>query len=230
MPIAYIGDIQAASPGRWAASCSSRRRAGPRSGRPIPVRASMRETLDWSTPRYSASFAWLQPRRSRRARTSIGVSMSPPYMPCAYTIVKAKCTDGPCDKHTMGSGAAEQATRLREARIAAGFTSARSAAERHSWVYETYIQHEQGIRGLTRAARKYARAFGVSEAWLLTGDGVGPGKSGAEAARLNAALVEISVNLTPERRANLLRYARDQLLAQGQELQRDLRGDGDAEG
>ncbi len=39
------------------------------------------------------------------------------------------------------------------------------------WVYETYSLHERGERGIKKAAGKYAVAFGVSEAWLLTGEG-----------------------------------------------------------
>ena len=67
----------------------------------------------------------------------------------------------------------DQARRLREARLAAGFTSAKAAAERHGFNYTTYSQHERGIAGITRAAKDYARAFKVSEAWLLTGEGNG---------------------------------------------------------
>lgn len=66
------------------------------------------------------------------------------------------------------------AKRLEAARVARGFTSPKKAAAFFGWVYETYIQHEQGIRGLTRAAGKYAEAFRVSEGWLLTGEGQGP--------------------------------------------------------
>ena len=65
----------------------------------------------------------------------------------------------------------DAAKRLQRARERAGFPSAKAAATRHGWVYDTYAQHENGARGLTRAAKKYARAFKVSEGWLLTGDG-----------------------------------------------------------
>lgn len=63
------------------------------------------------------------------------------------------------------------AKRLEQARIARGFGTAKDAARYFGWTYETYIQHEQGIRGISRAAGKYAKAFRVSEAWLLTGEG-----------------------------------------------------------
>lgn len=66
------------------------------------------------------------------------------------------------------------AQRLEKARIARGFESARAASEYFGWKYDTYAQHENGTRGITRAAEKYAKAFRVSEAWLLTGEGIGP--------------------------------------------------------
>lgn len=48
-----------------------------------------------------------------------------------------------------------------------GFKSARAAALRYHWGLDTYTKHERGERGIGRAVRKYARAFGVDEAWLL---------------------------------------------------------------
>ncbi len=69
----------------------------------------------------------------------------------------------------------DYAQRLELARIARGFPSARAAAEYFGWVYDSYAQHENGTRGISRAAAKYAHAYRVSEAWLLTGEGVGPG-------------------------------------------------------
>lgn len=67
----------------------------------------------------------------------------------------------------------EQAARLRQARENAGFRTAKAAAARHGFNYTTYSQHERGQTGITRAAKTYARAFKVSEAWLLTGEGDG---------------------------------------------------------
>lgn len=72
------------------------------------------------------------------------------------------------------------AKRLEQARIDRGFRTAKDAARYYGWTYETYIQHEQGIRGISRAAGKYAKAFRVSEGWLLTGEG-----SGAPAAKVS---------------------------------------------
>lgn len=68
----------------------------------------------------------------------------------------------------------EQAARLRQVRELRGFKHAKEAAERHHFVYATYSQHERGQSAITRAAKDYARAFKVSEAWLLTGEGNGP--------------------------------------------------------
>jgi phage repressor protein C with HTH and peptisase S24 domain len=67
----------------------------------------------------------------------------------------------------------DQARRLREARLAAGFETAKKAAARFGFNYTTYSQHERGQTGITRAASDYAKAFRVSEAWLLTGEGSG---------------------------------------------------------
>jgi phage repressor protein C with HTH and peptisase S24 domain len=71
----------------------------------------------------------------------------------------------------MSDDLPEFALRLQEARSRRGFESARKASEYFGWKYDTYAQHENGTRGLVRAAAKYAKAFRVSEAWLLTGEG-----------------------------------------------------------
>lgn len=71
----------------------------------------------------------------------------------------------------MSDDRPETAKRLEMARIKRGFSTAKDAARFFGWVYETYIQHEQGIRGIGRQSRKYADAFRVSEGWLLTGEG-----------------------------------------------------------
>jgi transcriptional regulator with XRE-family HTH domain len=62
--------------------------------------------------------------------------------------------------------------RLRQARENAGFSSARSAALRFGWIPSTYASHENGQTPVpAKEAPKYARAFKVSAAWLLTGEG-----------------------------------------------------------
>lgn len=75
----------------------------------------------------------------------------------------------PCKMGRTMSVNESRSARLRAARIAAGFESAASAAARFGWPYPTYAQHESG-NGLGRNAARYARAFKVTEAWLLTGD------------------------------------------------------------
>jgi len=62
--------------------------------------------------------------------------------------------------------------RLRTSREKSGFPSAQQAAERHGWPIGTYRSHENGQRGFpVETAKKYARAFGVSVQWLITGEG-----------------------------------------------------------
>lgn len=63
--------------------------------------------------------------------------------------------------------------RLRQARIEAGFKSAAEAAKRFGWTPSTYSSHENGQTPDIKPdkAREYARAFKVSFAWLLTGEG-----------------------------------------------------------
>ena len=68
----------------------------------------------------------------------------------------------------------EPAKRLEKARIARGFSTGIAACEYFGWKYPTYNHHENGLRGIVRAAGKYAKAFRVSEAWLLTGEGEAP--------------------------------------------------------
>ncbi len=68
----------------------------------------------------------------------------------------------------------DHAKRLEQARIARKFATARDAANYFGWSPDTYTQHENGLRGIGRAADKYAKAFRVSQAWLLTGEGDGP--------------------------------------------------------
>lgn len=71
----------------------------------------------------------------------------------------------------------DPAKRLEQARKARGFATSKDAARYFSWKYDTYAQHENGTRGIIRQAEKYADAFHVSAAWLLTGEGTGPGES-----------------------------------------------------
>lgn len=79
----------------------------------------------------------------------------------------------------------EPAKRLEIARRHAGFDSQAAAVERFGWSPDTYAQHENGTRGLVRAAKKYAAAYKVSAGWLLSGDGPGPGEDAQAIAYLS---------------------------------------------
>jgi SOS-response transcriptional repressor LexA len=60
--------------------------------------------------------------------------------------------------------------RLREAREKSGWHSAKAAAEAMGVAVPTYIQHENGTRGIPAArAQRYARFFRVAPEWLLYG-------------------------------------------------------------
>lgn len=62
--------------------------------------------------------------------------------------------------------------RLQKARRAAGYDEATDAARAFGWNENTYRSHENGQRGLRKdVAERYGRAFRVSAAWLLTGEG-----------------------------------------------------------
>lgn len=78
-----------------------------------------------------------------------------------------------CDTHCMSTDE-EIGKRLTEARKAAGFANASEAAKSLGMKYPTYAGHENGTRGIGRAAEKYARRYGVSLDWLLRGIGDGP--------------------------------------------------------
>ncbi|MCW2307389.1 helix-turn-helix domain-containing protein [Rhodobium gokarnense] len=63
------------------------------------------------------------------------------------------------------------ADRLRTARAEAGFRSARAAALSLGLSPSTYAAHENGQNAFgPDVARRYAKAFGVTAAWLLTGE------------------------------------------------------------
>lgn len=92
----------------------------------------------------------------------------------ALHTVKANCTPNAVHIARMKEKyLPDYAKRLIQAREKAGFETAKAATEYHGWKYDTYIQHERGERGIKKVAASYARAFHVSEAWLLTGEGSG---------------------------------------------------------
>ncbi|WP_420133976.1 S24 family peptidase [Rhodopseudomonas sp.] len=61
--------------------------------------------------------------------------------------------------------------RLQKARREAGYEDAAAAAEALGIPQPTYFAHENGSRGISRSARRYADFFRVSLEWLLTGKG-----------------------------------------------------------
>jgi hypothetical protein len=63
--------------------------------------------------------------------------------------------------------------RLKQAREKAGIPSARAAALKHGWPVSTYASHENGQTPEIphAAARKYAKAFKVTAAWLTHAEG-----------------------------------------------------------
>lgn len=66
----------------------------------------------------------------------------------------------------------EAKDRLQKARLKAGFETPSDAAKAFGWTVSTYISHENGTRGLrTDVATRYAKAFRVKPAYILTGEG-----------------------------------------------------------
>lgn len=61
--------------------------------------------------------------------------------------------------------------RLKQARIAAGYKTTTAAANALGINPPTYVHHENGTSGLSRAGERYARFFRVNLEWLLTGRG-----------------------------------------------------------
>lgn len=66
----------------------------------------------------------------------------------------------------------EPGDRLRELRIKKGYDTTADAARAFGWNENTYKSHENGERGIKlTVARKYAAAYGVTTAYILTGEG-----------------------------------------------------------
>ena len=67
------------------------------------------------------------------------------------------------------------ASRIQQARLAAGFRTPDAAAIALAVANDSYRAHEQGRVGVKAAElRRYADAFNVSHGWLATGVGLGP--------------------------------------------------------
>ena len=82
-----------------------------------------------------------------------------------------------------------RADRLKQARKAAGYSSAEKAAKRFLWNVNSYKAHESGRNGFGISdAKRYAHAFGVTTAWLQTGEGDAPeGRSPSSGLTLSTA-------------------------------------------
>ena len=88
----------------------------------------------------------------------------------------------------------DPASRLRVARLRAGFETAKEAAEALGFPVSTYLAHENGSRGYpAKKAFTYARKFKVREQWLLYGVGEAPGTDGDE----KAEVIDIFDHLPP---------------------------------
>lgn len=95
------------------------------------------------------------------------LSIAPIYRNSVHSVNKISVS-GSWNTPAMG----ESNDRLKNAREAAKFTSARSAALRYGWNPSTYASHENGQTPVPPdAAKAYARAFKSSQAWILTGEG-----------------------------------------------------------
>lgn len=80
--------------------------------------------------------------------------------------------------------------RLQKARAEAGFEDATAAADALGVRPPTYYGHENGSRGLGRAAARYAAFFHVSLEWLLTGKGA-PRKAKSPGSGAQQAMVPL---------------------------------------
>ncbi len=101
----------------------------------------------------------------------------------------------------------DAAERLRIARLRAGFTTGKEAAEAMGFPVSTYLAHENGSRGYPAPkASTYARKFKVPEVWLLYGTGPAPGAKGDNDE--TAELIDIMAHLPPIRRTEALRILR----------------------
>lgn len=114
-------------------------------------------------------------------------------------------------KHLLHNGSAyaeymsDPAERLRIARLRAGYSTAKEAAEALGLPVSTYLAHENGSRGYpAKRAFTYARKFKVREQWLLYGVGEGPGQTEGP----KAEVVNIFEHLPPLKQAEALGYLR----------------------
>ena len=109
-----------------------------------------------------------------------------------------------------------KAQRLRAAREAAGYPSAKAASERMGIPYPTYAGHENGSRGYyEEEASQYGRTFHVRPEWLLLGDIAGamsqvPAQGLPPLAPIVDAITRSLDGLTEQEQRSLLVAARQQ--------------------
>lgn len=88
----------------------------------------------------------------------------------------------------------DPASRLRIARLRAGYETGIAAADALGMKHSTYLAHENGSRGYpAKKAYTYARKFKVREQWLLYGVGEAPGTEGDQ----KAEVIDIFDHLPP---------------------------------
>lgn len=106
----------------------------------------------------------------------------------------------------------DPAERLRIARLRAGYSTGKEAAEALGFPVSTYLSHENGSRGYPASkAFTYARKFKVREQWLLYGVGQAPGDTG----EYQAEVIDILEHLPPLKRAEAIGYLRGLAGAEG---------------
>ena len=131
----------------------------------------------WSVSKYQSHESGVRPiRRADAERYAAGYDVSSKLLTHPDPVRVASFVDRSRDAEIAARRSA--ASRLKCARVLAGFKSAMAAAKSWRWAEATYAKHENGENDLRNAVQMYAEAFGVSGTWLR--DGVLPSGMGAE--------------------------------------------------
>lgn len=86
--------------------------------------------------------------------------------------------------------------RLRKLREAKGYEGPADAARAFGWNEHTYKSHENGVRGIRLpAAQKYAKAFGSTPAYIMTGDTGAPSLPGIVEVAILPVLGEVAAGM-----------------------------------
>lgn len=131
-----------------------------------------RQRAGWRGPTEAAiRFGWTAPTYLAHENGSRGLSVAAAvrysrafHVSLDWLLAGEKRRSRPIgDDRTPGE-------RLREARLAAGYATAKAAATARGWSTTTYCQHESGTRRLTwDRATIYGTAFGEAPEWLIGG-------------------------------------------------------------